>query len=243
MSIAEIFLANGKVSQARHYLELLSAQAPDSTRVSYYRGILAQWDHDRATARDFFVDALSDPFLAPRAAVQLVDLGDMNIPSVRTILQQAGAMGTRNPEVYLALTRIYTEDLERLEETVRLQRKNASESIATRRAPQEPAPVANWNSYMRGGFHNFEFDLMADSELRPRVGHVVTPYYPMDLLDQKLSGEVVVDVQVTEEGKVGGLWLVSAAPDLFANLATASVRQWEFEPIAAKIRIVVRFKP
>src|SRR5262245_28467847 len=183
MSIAEIFLANGKLPQARRYLELLAAQAPDSTRVSYYRGILAQWDHDRASARDFFVDALSDPFLAPRAAVQLVDLGDMNIPSVRTILQQAGAMGTRNPEVYLALTKIYTEDLERLEEAVRLQRKNDSESGATRRVPQEPAqPVANWNSYMRGGFHNFEFDLMADSELRPRVGHVVTPYYPVDLL-------------------------------------------------------------
>jgi TonB family protein len=244
MSIAEIFLANGKLPLARRHLELLSAQAPDSTRVSYYRGILAQLDRDPAAARDFFVDALTDPFLAPRAAVRLVDLGDKNIPSVRTILEQAGAMGTRNPEVYLALTKIYTEDLERIEEAVRLQRKQDSTSIADRRLP-EPAvePLVKWSSYMRGGFHNFEYDVMSGSDLRPRVAHVVTPYYPMDLLDQKLSGEVVVDVQVTEEGKVGGIWQVSASPDVFANLATAAVRQWEFEPIASKIRIVVRFKP
>jgi hypothetical protein len=57
MSIAEIFLANGKLPEARRHLEILAAQAPDSTRVSYYRGILARISSD-ASARDFFVDAL-----------------------------------------------------------------------------------------------------------------------------------------------------------------------------------------
>src|SRR5205814_4749814 len=63
MSIAEIFLANGKLPEARHHLEILAAQAPDSTRVSYYRGILARLSGDPA-ARDFFVDALLNPFLS-----------------------------------------------------------------------------------------------------------------------------------------------------------------------------------
>jgi hypothetical protein len=84
MSIAEIFLANGKLPEARHHLEILAAQAPDSTRVSYYRGILAQLAGEPG-ARDFFVDALLDPFLSPRAAVQLgngrrTDPGHTNDP-------------------------------------------------------------------------------------------------------------------------------------------------------------------
>src|SRR5438094_433216 len=37
ISIAEMFLANGKLEEARRHLELLAAAAPDSTRVSYYR--------------------------------------------------------------------------------------------------------------------------------------------------------------------------------------------------------------
>src|SRR5438552_1205664 len=67
MSIAEIFLANGKFPEARRHLEILAAQAPDSTRVAYYRGVLARMAGDPA-ARDYFVDALLDPFLGPRAA-------------------------------------------------------------------------------------------------------------------------------------------------------------------------------
>src|SRR5205807_1284560 len=62
MSIAEIFLANGKFQEARRHLEALAGRAPDSTRVSYYRGILARIAGE-AAARDLFVDALVDPFL------------------------------------------------------------------------------------------------------------------------------------------------------------------------------------
>ena len=67
MSMAEIFLANGKFPEARRHLEILAAQAPESTRVAYYRGVLARMAGDPA-ARDYFVDALVDPFLGPRAA-------------------------------------------------------------------------------------------------------------------------------------------------------------------------------
>ena len=63
------------------------------------------------------------------------------------------------------------------------------------------------------------------------------------MLDQKLAGEVVIDAQVLEDGKVAGIWLVSAAPDIFESLATAAVREWRFDPVPAKIRIVLEFKP
>ncbi|HLH31229.1 MAG TPA: TonB family protein, partial [Terriglobia bacterium] len=66
---------------------------------------------------------------------------------------------------------------------------------------------------------------------------------PTDLEDQKLSGEVVIDVQVTEEGKAGGVWLVSSMPELLGTLATSAVRDWEFEPVPEKIRVVMQFRP
>jgi TonB family protein len=71
----------------------------------------------------------------------------------------------------------------------------------------------------------------------------LAPYYPAELLAEKASGEVVIDVQVGEDGKVGGIWVVSATPELFESLATSSVREWEFERIPAKIRVIVRFNP
>jgi len=244
MSIAEIFLANGKLPEARRHLEILSAQAPDSTRVSYYRGLLARITGDPA-ARDFFVDALLDPFLAPRAAVQLVHMGDAEIPSVRAILEEAAAMRTRTPEVYLALADIYAEDIKRIEEAVRLRLQNAADQAIGRPAPEigRAEPVSNWTSYMGGSARNVGYELLSDAADRPRVAHVVVPYYPAELITQQIAGEVVLDVQITEEGKVAGIWLVSAMPDIFGNLATASVREWHFEPIPAKIRVVLKFHP
>jgi len=53
----------------------------------------------------------------------------------------------------------------------------------------------------------------------------------------------VIDVQITDEGKVGGIWLVSAMPDVFGSLATASVRDWEFEGVSGKVRVVLGFNP
>jgi TonB family protein len=244
MSIAEIFLANGKVQEARNHLEILATQAPDSTRVSYYRGILARIANDPA-ARDFFVDALLDPFLAPRAAVQLVGMGEEQIPAIRQILEEAADARTRNPEVYLALARIHEEELRRLDEAVRLKQKQATNEVPINQRPEEQAAAEtkNWVSYMRGGARSTGFELKADSDIRPRVSLVVEPYYPAELRAQGLSGEVVVDVQVTNEGKVGGIWLVSSTPEVFSSLATASIRQWEFEPVAAKIRVVLQFNP
>jgi len=244
MSIAEIFLANGKVQEARRHLEILATRAPESTRVSYYRGILARIANDPA-ARDFFVDALLDPFLAPRAAVQLVNMGDEQIPAIRQILEEAAEARTRNPEVYFALAIIHEQELRRLDESVRLKQQQAA-NVPRVNAPFEdqavPAPKS-WESYMRGGASSTGFELKADSEVRPRVSLVVEPYYPAELRAQGLSGEVVVDVQVTNEGKVGGIWLVSSTPEVFSSLATTSIRQWEFEPVAAKIRVVLQFNP
>jgi TonB family protein len=244
MSIAEIFLANGKLDDARRYLEMLAAQAPDSTRVSYYRGVLARIAGE-PRAREFFVDALLDPWLGVRAAVQLADMGDWQIPAVRSLLEEAAAMETRNPKVYLALTRIYSDDLYQLEQAVKLKKKADDVAGAKPGIPPIPFPPnsSSWKMYMQGSDSHVQYQVLSESDRKPDVRTVVAPYYPAELLEQKLSGEVTIDVQVTEQGKVGGIWLVSAMPDLFETLATAAVREWEFEPLSTKVRVVLRFKP
>jgi hypothetical protein len=177
MSIAEIFLANGKFPEARRHLEMLAAQAPDSTRISYYRGILGRISGDPA-ARDFFVDALLDPFLGPRAAVQLVGLGDLNIPAIRTLLEDAARAGTRNPEVYLALTKIYTDDVRRIEEAVGLTRQGTAPPVplpAAALVPPEVEPL--WHLYAQGTDQNVRYQLLSDSESQPLVKNLVAPYF------------------------------------------------------------------
>jgi TonB family protein len=243
ISIAEIFLANGKLPDARRHLERLAAQAPDSTRISYYRGILARIAGD-PFARDFFVDALLDPLLGPRAAVQLVLMGDTHIPAIRSILEETAASGTRNSEVYLALTKIYSEDVRQIEETVRLAAKSAVPDIPAPVVENTPGnPEALWRPYAQGAEGNVHYELMSESDAMPAIKKAAQPFYPAELQDQKVAGEVVVDLQVTDEGRVGGVWLVSSTPDVFANLATSAVREWQFDPVSAKIRIVLRFRP
>ncbi len=242
ISIAEIFLANGRVAEARRHLEILSTTAPDSTRVSYYHGVLAKIAGN-PSAREFFVDALLDSFLAPRAAVQLVELGELHIPVVRTLLEMAAAARTRNAEVYLALTKIYSDDVHRIEDAVRVSRQNAEPEIRPRVPADAVDPEPQRRHYARVMGARLRYDLFSESESEPRVERFVAPYYPLELTEQKVSGEVVVDVQVTSQGDVGGMWLISAMPDVFATLATAAIREWKFAAEAAKIRIVLTFLP
>jgi len=96
--------------------------------------------------------------------------------------------------------------------------------------------------YAQGSEDHVRYRLSSDSD-QPQVTMFVAPYYPAELLEQKQPGEVVLDVQVTNAGTVGGIWLVSAIPDIFGTLATAAIREWKFEPLPAKIRVVLEFLP
>src|SRR5207249_8754753 len=136
-------------------------------RVSYYRGVLAKIAENPG-AREFFIDALLDSFLAPRAAVQLVDLGELHIPAVRTVLEMAAAARTRNAEVYLALTKIYSDDVHRIEEAVRVFRKSAEPEIRPRVAAGAGDPEPQRRHYARVMGDHFRYDLFSESESEPR---------------------------------------------------------------------------
>ena len=246
ISMAEIFLASGNVERARHYFEIANTIEGELPRASYYRGVLARLAGDPA-ARDLFVDALADPQLGARAAVQLVQMEELHIPTVRSLLEQAAAAKTRMADVYLALADIYTDEMQRIQEAVRLrERANTPPTIAPRPLVPDSAPVeasVTWQAYASGGEPNTAWQLLTDSTGGPHLETFIAPYYPPDLLEQKSGGKVVLEVQVTDRGDVAGLWLVSAEPELFATLATTAVRAWRFEPIPSKIRIILDFKP
>ncbi len=241
ISLAEIFLASGNIAEARHYLEAVNTIDQEFPRASYYRGVVARLAGDPG-ARDLFVDALLDPQLGPRAAVQMVQMGELHIPSVRVLLEQAAAAKTRISDVYLALADIYIDEIHRVEETVRLSQRSPVVSVPAP-AAVPAGPEVTWQGYAHGAGSNTTYELLSGSAAGPRVEMFVAPYYPPELFEQKSSGRVVMEVQVTERGDVAGLWLVSANPDIFANLATAAVRDWRFEPMSAKIRVILDFKP
>jgi TonB family protein len=193
-------------------------------------------------ARDWFVDALTDPQLGPRAAVPLVKLGALHIPAVRTVLEETVARGTRMSDVYGALAEIHYQEVLRLTEAVRAadrRKLRQSPLRQVRTAEVEPTPTR----YFEGATAGVRYQLLSDSSSTPHVQSIVAPHYPSELIAQKLSGEVVIDLQLTDEGEVAGIWLISSTPDIFASLATAAVRQWRFDAIPAKIRVVLAFTP
>jgi TonB family protein len=241
ISIAEIFLASGNVEAARRYFEIVTTIDQENPRASYYRGVLARLAGDPG-ARDFFVDALVDPQLGTRAAVQLVQMGELHIPSVRRLLEQAAEGRTQMSDVYLALADIAIEDMHRIEEIVRLKNRMPEVSLPAR--PSLPAQVeVQWHMYAHGSEANTQWQLLSDSGSGPRIEGIAAPYYPPELIEEKLAGKVVMEVEVTTRGDVAGLRLISAEPDIFGTLATSAVREWRFEPAAARIRVVVEFKP
>jgi tetratricopeptide (TPR) repeat protein len=241
MTIAEIFISMGRLAEARTHLESVARLETEFPRASYYRGVLARLS-GAPGARDLFVDALVDEHLGPLAAVNLVQMGDGYIPAVRSSLEKAASRGTHTSAVYWALSEIYLNDLLDIEEVLKLQNRNV---VTPPPHTLQSMPVAETARarYAEGTNGNFKFQLLSESALAPQLQTMVTPYYPEELLSQRLGGEVVLDLQLTDKGEVGRLWLVSATPDVFSSLATEAVRRWKFEESAAKIRVILEFLP
>jgi TonB family protein len=245
MSISEIFIAMGRLEEARDHLEALEALDGELPRASYYRGVLARLSDQSEEARDLFVDALMDEHLGSRAAASLVQMGELDIPSVRSTLQRAAEGRTRVPDVYWALSEIHLEDIRRIQETVALaaiepplpERPRSSAASTT----VEAEPV--FNRYGEGVQDNVRYTLLAESQPTPGIQAIVAPYYPEELRNERIGGEVILDLQITDLGDVGGIWIVSSKPDVFESLATPAVRQWKFEGVTAKIRVVLEFVP
>jgi TonB family protein len=241
LSITEIFLSAGDFDKAREYLDRVVGMDEEFPRASYYRGVLARIKGAN-DAREYFIDALLDLNLGPRAAVHLVQLRELQIPAARRALELAAANGTHMADVYWALSEIYLDDARRAQELLRL--SQVKPVIAPNPPPvKEVEPEPAYIPYATVDNEHFKYELMSVSGGGPQTQMIVPPYFPQELLNERLTGKVVVDVQISERGEVGGLWLISSSPEVFSALATAAVRDWKFEPVSTKIRIVVHFMP
>jgi len=77
--------------------------------------------------------------------------------------------------------------------------------------------------------------------------HQVKPEYPPEAKAKGIQGRVVLDVQVQGDGRVGTVKVVSGDPVL-SEAAVTAVKQWVYQPLAAKgkpverqTRITIRF--
>lgn len=78
--------------------------------------------------------------------------------------------------------------------------------------------------------------------------HKVQPVYPTDAMPLRLSGAVVLEASVAEDGKVQNLKVVSGHP-ILARAAVGAVRQWRYspstlngKPVQVQKEITVSFK-
>ncbi|MBY6192150.1 energy transducer TonB [Microbulbifer agarilyticus] len=59
----------------------------------------------------------------------------------------------------------------------------------------------------------------------------VNPYYPKDLLSRGVEGWVLMEVEVSDQGKVISSKVVDASPELgFNQAALSAVNKWVYKP-------------
>lgn len=76
----------------------------------------------------------------------------------------------------------------------------------------------------------------------------VSPLYPQDMRDQKVSGLVMVKVQVDEKGDVNDAVIVKSTNASFEAPALDALKRWKFKPatedgkaVAIAITVPVKF--
>ncbi len=244
LAITEIFLSTGRLDDARRHLERVTETDDQFARASYYRGILSLITKE-GDAKEFFIDALMDPVFGPRAAIRLVQLHELTIPGARRALEEAAAAGTRMGDVYWALSEIYLVDSRKAWDLLQLERSaKAAQTAGRPRATPNPQPAEiPMIAYGHGDGDHFRYELLSPTGQGPGLRKMTTVYYPDELMNQRVSGRVVLDVEVTEQCDVAGIYMISALPEVFGGLASAAVQEWKFVPGAGKIRIVVQFIP
>ncbi len=84
---------------------------------------------------------------------------------------------------------------------------------------------------------------------QPEVKKRVEPWYPELLKKAGIEGEVLVQVFIDEQGKVGKTEILKSTHEAFSEAAVKAVKQWEFSPamkdgksIKAEVVIPFRFK-
>jgi TonB family protein len=71
---------------------------------------------------------------------------------------------------------------------------------------------------------------ICDEITHPVVIEKVNPKYPPDAKDEKVTGLVIVETVITEEGIVDEIKIVESPDDRLTHAAVDAIQQWRFEP-------------
>jgi TonB family protein len=100
-------------------------------------------------------------------------------------------------------------------------------------APTNGATVKSANGIVAASsttrMASFQSVWLAPEEAEGRLLTRVEPKFPAEALNSHLSGTVILEVQVAEDGTVSNIRTLSGDP-LLANAATDAVRQWRYQP-------------
>jgi TonB family protein len=74
----------------------------------------------------------------------------------------------------------------------------------------------------------------------PQLISKILPAYPPEAKQQKVRGEVVLDVTLKEDGTVDAIKLIDGNP-LLPEAATTAVKQWHYQPLLLQGKPVTNF--
>lgn len=74
----------------------------------------------------------------------------------------------------------------------------------------------------------------------PKLISKVAPVYPPSAAKQRVSGEVVMDITLKEDGTVDQVDVIDGDP-LLGEAVTSAVKQWRYQPLVGEGKPVVKF--
>ncbi|PYR88187.1 MAG: hypothetical protein DMG19_09055, partial [Acidobacteria bacterium] len=78
------------------------------------------------------------------------------------------------------------------EEAVRVSRKSPQPVTRPRVSAVDYAPEPPRRHYAQATADHFRYGLFSESETQPQLQRFVAPYYPSELAEEKLSGELLM---------------------------------------------------
>jgi len=90
------------------------------------------------------------------------------------------------------------------------------------------------------------FAAMSAAQTQPALKLIkaVAPKYPQEAKDKKISGDVVLHLEINEEGEVHAPWVISGPKEL-RDAALEAVKQWKYSkdgPLPASTEVTLAFE-
>jgi TonB family protein len=92
----------------------------------------------------------------------------------------------------------------------------------------------------------FSFAVVSPAQTQPALKLIkaVAPKYPQEAKDKKIEGDVVLHIEINEQGEVHDPWVISGPKEL-RDAALEAVKQWKYSkdgPLPASSEVTLAFQ-